>query len=86
MGAALADDVAIAAAIANPDRPAEARERVTELLARGMTLDQIKAAEPLKALDAEWGTGFVKSGAFVTIIYQSETGDWEKPANMPLAE
>lgn len=63
-----------------------ARERVVALIDAGLTLKEIKAAEPLKELDAEWGTGFLKARAFVTIIYQAETSDWEKPENMPLAE
>ncbi|MDG1462889.1 MAG: MBL fold metallo-hydrolase, partial [Gammaproteobacteria bacterium] len=64
----------------------EARARVSELIDQGLTLREIKAAKPLQALDAEWGGGFVKAKTFITIIYQSETGDWVKPANMPLAE
>jgi cyclase len=59
---------------------------VAEYIIQGMTLEEIIAAEPLAELDAEWGKGFVRSKAFVEIIYQSETGDWEKPLKMPLAE
>lgn len=72
--------------IATRDMLIEARARVVELIDAGLNLKEIKAAEPLKALDPEWGTGFVKGKAFATIIYWSETGDWEKPQNMPLAE
>jgi len=63
-----------------------ARERVVELIARGMVLEDIIAAEPLAELEPEWGGGFLRARYFVTIIYQSETGDWSKPENMPLAE
>jgi cyclase len=63
-----------------------ARGSVLELIDQGLTLREIKAAKPLQALDANWGMGFVKAKTFITIIYQSETGDWVKPANMPLAE
>lgn len=63
-----------------------ARERVVELIARGMVLEEIIAAEPLAELEPEWGGGFLRAKYFVTIIYQSETGDWRKPENMPLAE
>ena len=63
-----------------------ARERVVELIARGMVLEEIIAAEPLADLEPEWGGGFLRAKYFVTIIYQSETGDWRKPENMPLAE
>ena len=72
--------------IAVRDMLTTARENVAALIEQGMTLKEIKAAEPLKELDAEWGTGFLKARAFVTIIYQSETGDWVKPENMPLVE
>ena len=63
-----------------------ARERVVELIARGMVLEEIIAAEPLADLEPEWGGGFLRAKYFVTIIYQSETGDWRKPENMPLAK
>lgn len=63
-----------------------ARSKVRELIDQGLTLREIKDAEPLKELDPEWGNGAVKARLFVTIIYQSETGDWQKPENMPLAE
>jgi cyclase len=59
---------------------------VAEQIIQGKTLQEIIAAEPLAELDADWGRGFVRSKAFVEIIYQSETGIWDKPLNMPLAE
>jgi len=72
--------------IAVRDMLTTARENVVALIGQGKTLREIKDARPLDELDAEWGTGFLKARAFVTIVYQSETGDWEKPANMPLVE
>jgi hypothetical protein len=63
-----------------------ARRNVRDLIDQGLTLKQIKNAKPLKELDADWGNGAVKARLFVNIIYQSETGDWQKPQNMPLAE
>jgi glyoxylase-like metal-dependent hydrolase (beta-lactamase superfamily II) len=72
--------------VAVRDMLVEARTRVVELINRGMPLAEILAAQPLAALDPEWGVGFVKSRLFATIIYQSETGDWVRPENMPLAE
>jgi len=72
--------------IAVRDMLIEARTLVVELIEQGLTRKEIKNAEPLKALDPEWGTGFIKGRAFAQIIYQSETGDWVKPENMPLAE
>jgi len=61
-----------------------ARMSVAELISQGKTLDEIIAAKPLAELDPEWGQGFVRAKYFVRIIYQSETGDWEKPEGMPL--
>ena len=61
------------------DMLADARERVVALIDQGMSLNEIKAAKPLATLDPEWGQALVKGRAFVTIIYQSETGDWEIP-------
>ena len=61
------------------DMLADARERVVVLIDQGMSLNDIKAAKPLATLDPEWGQALIKGRAFVTIIYQSETGDWEIP-------
>ena len=61
------------------DMLADARERVVALIDQGMGLNDIKAAKPLATLDPEWGQALIKGRAFVTIIYQSETGDWEIP-------
>jgi glyoxylase-like metal-dependent hydrolase (beta-lactamase superfamily II) len=72
--------------IATRDMLSEARARVVELIEQDKTLQEIKAANPLAALNPEWETGMIRARLFVTIIYQSETGDWEKPENMPLAE
>jgi glyoxylase-like metal-dependent hydrolase (beta-lactamase superfamily II) len=72
--------------IATRDMLTEARARVVELIDQGLSLAEIKAAKPLAALDPDWEIGMIKSRLFVTIIYQSETGDWVKPENMPLAE
>ena len=64
------------------DMLAEARARVVDLIDQGLSLDEIKAAKPLAALDPKWGQALVKGRAFVTIIYQSETGDWEIPTQI----
>ena len=64
------------------DMLADARARVVELIDQGMSLNEIKAAKPLATLDPEWGQGLVRGRAFVTIIYQSETGDWNIPAEI----
>jgi cyclase len=57
---------------------------VADLIIEGKSLEEIIAAEPLAELDPEWGQGFVRAKTFIQIIYQSETGAWEKPENMPL--
>lgn len=57
-----------------------ARQKVVELIDQGLDARAIKAADPLAELNPVWEEGFVKSRAFVNIIYQSETGDWSVPA------
>ena len=59
---------------------------MADLIIQGKTLEAIIAAEPLAELDPEWGQGFLKAKYFVEIIYQSETGDWERPEDMLLVE
>jgi cyclase len=61
-------------------------KNVAELIIQGKTLEEIIAAEPLADLDPKWGQGFLKAKYFVEIIYQSETGDWERPEDMLLVE
>ena len=46
-------------------------------------LREIKDAKPLAELDEDWAEGLVSGRAFVQIVYQSETGDFEIP---PLEE
>ncbi len=62
------------------DKLVVAREKVAALIAEGLDLKAIRAADPLVGLDPLWEQGFIKSRAFVNIIYQSETGDFEVPA------
>jgi glyoxylase-like metal-dependent hydrolase (beta-lactamase superfamily II) len=57
-----------------------AREKVVALIDQGLDARAIKDADPLAELNPQWEEGFVKSRAFVNIIYQSETGDWAVPA------
>jgi cyclase len=72
--------------IATRDMLVQARANVVTLIEQGKSLTEIKAANPLAALDPKWEIGMIKSRLFVTIIHQSETGEWVKPENMPLAE
>ena len=57
-----------------------ARESVVKLIDQSLSSQEIRAADPLAELNPEWEQGFVRSRAFVNIIYQSETGDWSVPA------
>jgi len=59
-----------------------ARESIVVLIEKGMTLKEIKAANPLAPLDPMWGQGFLRGRAFTNIIYQSETGDWSIPGEI----
>ena len=72
--------------VATRDMLVTARTNVVALIDQGKSLKEIKDAKPLAELDEKWGEGFLRARAFVTIIYQSETGDWVKPENMPFAE
>ena len=51
------------------------RDRVQDLLKKGMTLDQIKAAKPTQDYDTEYvaANSFVKADQFVEAIYKSLT-------------
>ena len=59
------------------DMLVETRSRVTALLDKNMTLEEILDQAPLADLEEQWGYSLVTAEAFTTIIYQSETGDWE---------
>lgn len=51
------------------------RDRIRDMIKRGMTLDQVKAARPTLDYDTEYVTehSFVKADEFVTAIYKSLT-------------
>jgi glyoxylase-like metal-dependent hydrolase (beta-lactamase superfamily II) len=72
--------------IAVRDMLVETRTRIRTLIDQGLSLKEMKASKPFADLDAEWGQGLIKGNLFVSIVYQSETGDWVKPENMPLVE
>jgi cyclase len=44
------------------------RDRVAEHVKAGRTAEQIKAAAPLKDLDAKWGNGFMKPEMFLSLV------------------
>jgi cyclase len=49
------------------------RDRVQDLITRGMTWDQIKASRPSRDYDAEYGAGPADAERFVESIYRSLT-------------
>ena len=48
-----------------------ARDRVAAAIAKGHTLDQIKAAKPMAEYDEAWGGTFINPEQFVEFVYRS---------------
>ena len=46
------------------------RDRIVQEIKAGKSLEAVLAAKPTKDLDPEWGKGFIKGDAFVSILYQ----------------
>jgi len=46
------------------------RDRISQAVAAGRTLDQVKAAKPTAEFDAVWGNGRITPTLFVEILYQ----------------
>ena len=53
------------------DMVAAVRDRVRALKAEGRTLEEVKAARPPAAFDAEWGDGFIAADYFVETVYRT---------------
>ncbi|MGH7673366.1 MAG: MBL fold metallo-hydrolase [Gemmatimonadales bacterium] len=51
------------------DMLAGVRDRVRRAMAGGRTLEQVVAAKPTAAFDAQWGKGFLTPDQFVGIVY-----------------
>ena len=47
------------------------RDAIQPLVKAGKTLEEVKAAKPLAALDAKYGQGFIKSDVMVELAYRS---------------
>ena len=45
------------------------RQRVADLIRKGRSLEQIKAAAPSREFDERWGKGFFSPDAFVQRVY-----------------
>ena len=50
-----------------------ARDRVKKAIAKGMTLEEIKASNVTKEYDEEWGSGFINPEKFVEILHSDLT-------------
>ena len=48
-----------------------ARDRVTDAIAQGMTLEQVKAAKLMAEYDEAWGQAFINPNQFVEFVYRS---------------
>ncbi len=51
------------------DMLATARDRIAPLVAAGKSQQEVVAAKPLAALDAQWGKGFLNGDTFTSIVY-----------------
>ena len=49
---------------------ASIRDRVAALKGEGKSLNEIVAAKPTAAYDANWGTGFVNGEFFAKLVYK----------------
>lgn len=46
-------------------------DRIRPFVTSGKSLEEIKAAEPLKDLDGTWGNGFIKGEQYIEFVYKS---------------
>jgi hypothetical protein len=46
------------------------RAKVAELKARGQSIDQVVAAKPTAAFDAEWGRSVISGALFTRLVYR----------------
>lgn len=53
------------------DMLVDVRDRVRAMVQGGSTVEQVQAARPTVAYDAEWGDGFMTPEQFVAIVYSS---------------
>ena len=52
------------------------RDRIRDMIQKGMTLDQVKAAKPTLDYDTQYGatTGFWTTDMFIEAVYKSLSG------------
>ena len=56
--------------VAYRDMLQQAHAAIAPMVRRGMSLEQIEAAEPLAALVDKWGGGFINAEQFVSLVYK----------------
>ncbi len=61
--------------VAYRDMLVEVERGVGRAIRQGKSLEETIASRPTRALDARWGGGFLKPEAFVTLVYESLSGD-----------
>jgi cyclase len=52
------------------DMLASIRDSIAKLVAEGKTLEQVQAAKPTQAWDAQWGQQFIKAEVLVAVVYR----------------
>ncbi len=52
---------------------ADVNDAISPMVSQGKSLKEVLAAGPTTKYDAQWGGGFLKPEAFVTMIYQGKT-------------
>jgi hypothetical protein len=60
--------------VAYRDVLTHARERISDAIEAGKSLEQVLAEKPLAEFDAEWGSGFITPDGFLKIVYTSLSG------------
>ena len=50
-----------------------AHAAIAPMVLQGKSLEEIKAADPLKMMIEEWGNGFIKADEFIGLVYQGMT-------------
>lgn len=48
----------------------EIKDRISQHISAGKTLEEVLAAKPTQEYDADWGTGFINPKRFVEILYK----------------
>lgn len=68
--------------VAYRDMLADVSDTIAGMIREGKSLEEVKAAEPTKAYDAEWGDGFISPARWTELVYR----DLEKPVERSAGE